>query len=165
MGNFKSILSRFNAFFNPLTPISSMKIYIPKKIEDVKDERYFQIRDLGSDGCGSCETFCVSLETTNEEIYQIASEMWTNRMIQKEEVYIPSFFNRRPRWRPTIKVIEEKRDVEKLSEPDKNGRDFRNIWMTKKKGLKFTIVNNWIRMKMTNGEVREGNGYSFGKCF
>jgi len=135
---------------NSLFPVKIkrlMKIDIPKKLEDIKDERYFQIRDLDSNGCGSCETFCVSAETSNEEVFQIASDLWTERMEQKESLYIPSFFRERPKWRQTIKVVEQNRNTEKLPEPDKNGKDFRNIWTTKKKGLKFTITNNWIKIK------------------
>ena len=141
-----------------------MKIEIPKILENIQDERYFEIRDVDSKGCGSFNTICISADTPDEEIYQIVADEQTNEMIHKEEMYIPSVFREPPKWRQTIKVVEQKRNIKKLDRIDeRTGRDYINKWNTKKGGLKFTINNNWIRMKMTSGEVREGNGYSFGK--
>ena len=140
-----------------------MKIETLPKPEEITNQRYFQIRDCDKDGCGSFHTFCVSGDTLQEEIYQIACEEQTAAMERKEQMYIPSFFREPPKWRLTIKVVEHQRKIEQLTEPDKNGRTYRNIWTTKPKGLKFTIVNNWIRIKLTNDEIKSANGYAFGK--
>lgn len=133
------------------------------KPEEMKNERYFQIRDCGKDGCGSFEIFCVEGETPEDAIYQISCDIQTARMEKKEKIYTPGFFFREPpKWRPTIKVIEYQRGIEPLAEPNKFGKTFTNLWKVKRGGLKFTIVNNWIRVKLTNGETKSGNGYIFG---
>ena len=143
--------------------MNSVKIDKIPEINEISDERYFQIRDVDSHGCGSFYSFCVKSEATLEEIGKIASETMTNNKMRQEQMYIPFIFSKPPYWRPTIKVIEMKREIKNLTEINKRTcRDYKNIWSTKRKGLKFTIINNRIKMKMSDGSTYSGNGYSFG---
>ena len=144
--------------------MNSVKIDKIPEINEISDERYFQIRDVDSHGCGSFHSFCVKSEATIEEIGKIASEILTNYKLEQEENSKYSLFSRKINWRPTIKVIEEKREIKNLPEiNERTGRNYQNIWSTKRKGLKFVITNNWIKMKMSDGSIYTGNGYSFGK--
>lgn len=127
----------------------------------MKDERYFEIRDVGKDGCGSFETFCVSSDATEREIGDIASELLTESKSRRDEMNKHSFFYQ-SHWRPTVHVVEETR---KIVPPDqfaiKRGREFMNEWKTKRGGLKLKICNSYIRITMTNGNKYEGNGYEY----
>jgi len=142
-----------------------MKKEIPiKKNEINKGERYFEIRDVDKDGCGSCMTYCVNKNETDDNIFNLACELQTELMNKKEEEYIPSFFRQPPKWRNTIKIIEMTR---KILPPKKweieNGRDYRNEWITKRCGLKFKIYNSWLKLTTICGKEYCGNGYKFDK--
>jgi hypothetical protein len=144
----------------------NMKIDIPKP-EDVSGQRYFLIRNCGADGCGNFQTYCVARDTTTEEIMSIAAQEHTEYMMEQEKRYIPMFFNKPPKWRSSLKVIEQSRSISKLDpvkdkeKIERSGRDYTNKWTTKRGGLKFTIENNFIRVK-TNLGVHEYNGYTPG---
>lgn len=132
--------------------------------DQITDQRYFQIQDLDKDGCGCCKTFIVSGDTKDEDIFQIACDEWTKEMEEKEARYTPSFFREPPKWRKTLKVIEQKRTIIKLEKPnERTGRDYTNDWATKTKGLKFTIVLSFFRATMRSGAKFSSNSYSFGK--
>lgn len=141
--------------------MSEIDIPVPDKMSN---ERYFEIRDCGADGCGSFHTFAVSGDTPIEEIMQIAADKHTATMTSREERYYPSMFSERPHWRPTLKVVEKKRIIRQLDpENDKArieriGRNYISDWSTLRGGAKFSIVNSYIRIK-TNMGVREYNGY------
>jgi len=144
--------------------MNSVKLDKIPDLKEIKNERYFQIRDLDSHGCGSFYSFCVKLEATLEEIGKIASDTMTNNKTEQEEKYIPFIFSKSPYWRPTIKVIEMQRKIKNLSEINsRTGRNYENIWLTKRKGLKFTIIHDLVKIEMSDGSVYTGNGYSFGK--
>lgn len=139
-----------------------MKIELPKP-EEMSDERYFQIRDVDTKtGCGHFDIFCVTKDTSDKEIGDIASDTWTKEMLEQERKYIPSFFREPPKWRSVIKVVEYTRAIEKLEKiNERTLRDYKNIWNTKRKGFKFKIQNGYIKIKMKSGEIYEGNGYSY----
>lgn len=145
------------------------KIDIPKKEDAKGDERYFEIRNCGSDGCGSFHTFAVTADTTDEEIHQIAIDIHTENMELQEQRYYPSMFNKRPYWRPTIKVIEKSvsyydLDPEKhKTRIERSGRTYSYEWQTKRGGYKFTIINQYIEIGYSNGAKERRNGYVFGK--
>ena len=137
------------------------------EIPDAKkmnNERYFQIRDVDSEGCGSFISFCVKENTSNEDIYKEAAELQTNAMNRREEMFIPSMFRQPPKWRNTIKVVEQKRTIRQLEEVnERTGRDYTNDWNTLRGGLKFTIYNSFIEVTMSDGKKYRGDGYEFGK--
>jgi hypothetical protein len=131
--------------------------------ENMKDERYFLICNLNSDRCGSYYYFYATADSTNEEIFQYAIET----IERKTKLYLqrPSsiFLNPTPKWHNSIKVIELTRKITKLQEPDKYGRVYTNIWKTKRNGLKFTLVRNWIKMKFNDVSIKSYTSYNFGK--
>lgn len=140
-----------------------MKIDFPKP-EKMKDERYFQVRAVDSNGDGCYTTITVKGNTTEENIYKIACEEWTNEMLEKEERYMPSYFSSPPKWVNTIKVVEQTRTIEKLKKVnERTGRDYMSSWKTTRGGLKFTIVNRYIEVTFASGKKHRGNGYSFGR--
>ena len=129
---------------------------------EMKKERYFQIRDVGKDGCGSYEAFCVSGDTKENDIGNIASEVWTNTMLWREKRHFPSMFRQPPKWRQTISVVEIKRDIKKLDKTnERTGRDYENVFTTKRGGFKFKIHNNYVKIIMKDGSTYAGNGYKF----
>lgn len=145
------------------------KIDIPKREDAKGNERYFEIRNCGSDGCGSFYTFAVTSDTQENEIYQIAIDLHTEHMELAEQRYYPSMFSKPPYWRPTIKVIEQsvsyyELDAEKHKiKIERSGRNYEYDWKTKRGGLKFTIVNQYIEIGYSGGRKERRNGYVFGK--
>jgi hypothetical protein len=128
--------------------------------EQVGDERTFQIRNVGSDGCGSFEHFTVTSDTPEQEIFDLACTIMTEAMELKERQHMPSFFREPPKWRNTIKVVEMKRKVIKLDKVnERTGRDWTNEWSTKRGGLKFKIHNSWCEVTFSDGEKGRCNGY------
>ena len=130
--------------------------------DSMKYERYFQIRDYDKDGCGSSQTFCVSWDATEQEIWDIASEERTKRMEEKERNYIPAFYRKPPKWRNKIKVVEMHRSIKKLEEVNpRTGKDYTSEWVTKRWGFKFSISNMWLTMTMQDGSTRSCNWYKY----
>lgn len=130
--------------------------------KQVGNERTFQLRNVGSNGCGSYEYFNVTGDTPEEEIFELACTVMTEAMESAERRYLPSPFREAPKWRMTIKVVEMRRNIVQLSEPNKRtGRDWRNEWLTKKKGLKFKICNSWCEVTYTDGSKKRSDGYTF----
>lgn len=128
--------------------------------EEMNGERYFQIRDVGSDGCGSFESFCVDKDCTQEEICAIACEVHTQAMIKKEQFHIPSFFRKPPVWRNSLKVVEQKRDITPPNEWHiKRGKTYGNAWGVKRGGFKFKITRDYIQVKYADGTTKKIQGY------
>jgi len=122
-------------------------------------------RDIGRDGCGSFYIFCVGNNASNQEIGDIASEIWTKEMKKREELnnlcrY--SFFYQPKKWRSVVKVVEMVRTILPPDEfAKRHGRNFTNKWRSKRKGLTLKIKNSFIKIKFQNGDVYEGNGYRY----
>lgn len=130
-----------------------MKIEMPK-IEDISDERYFQICNCDARGCGSFYSFVVTHDTPLEEIMKIAADLHNQEMNEEERKYFPAIYNRPPVWRPTVKVKERKRSV---YTDEKTGK-LKNQWDTMRGGLKFKIVKRFSIIK-TNLRTVEFNYY------
>ena len=140
-----------------------MEIKMPTP-EEMKDERYFQIRDVDKRGCGSFTSFCVQPDASEQEIGDLASEIWTENRKHHEEMnnFRSGIFWQPFKWRQTVGVVEMKREIKKLDKVnERTGRDYQNVWTTKRGGMKLKIHNSYIKMVMTNGNVYEGNGYKY----
>lgn len=136
------------------------------KPEDMKNERYFEIRDLDSQGCGSTHIFVVSGNTSEQEIGEIAALEHTSEMERQESFYIPSMFREPPTWRNSLKVVEQKRSIVTLDPNselgerfmERTGKNYRSEWSTKRGGLKFKLSRSYMRIK-TNRGTYENSGY------
>ncbi|NQT22374.1 MAG: hypothetical protein HQ579_02930 [Candidatus Omnitrophica bacterium] len=125
------------------------------------DERHFQIRDCDKRGLGSFLTYTLDTKTDNDTIFQTACDKWNSHMQERERRYFPSFFRQPPKYRPTIKVAEMSKKVIQLPEPDNRGKTHRNIWTTKRGGLKFAIRNNYVQFTFQDGSKKRINGYEY----
>lgn len=124
--------------------------------EQMRDERYFQIRETSKNDGSHFYIFCVQPCATDKEIGDIAAEIWTNENINRKTRTLINH-----KWKKIVPVIEVNRIIKKLAKPTKSGRTYENCWTTKRGGLKLKIENSHLKMTMVNGNVYEGNGYKY----
>ena len=123
-----------------------------------RQARYFQIRDLNSQGEGCSYIFKVDSKYSEEMIFEYACSKHTSDMQDSESRYTGAAYQERPYWRPTVKVVEVQPEIVNSHYSDTGSPISYTKWNTKRGGLKFTIVNHWIQLNNT-----KYNGYSFGK--
>jgi len=128
--------------------------------DQMNGERYFQIRDVGRDGSGSFHLFCVSKITSDDEVKTIASELHAKEMMNREQMYVPAFFRRPPKWRDSLIVVELKRII---APPTKwhldHGKKYSNTWKTKRKGLRFKLIRSYLKLSLAGGQTEMRQGY------
>lgn len=125
--------------------------------KEMKDERYFLIEEKRKDSIYR-DLFCIEPDSTDQEIGDIAAEIWTNYCVEREERNRPFL---KFKWVKTVDVIEQTRKIKKLDHVNKWGKDYENCFSTKRNGLKLKLHNCHVEIKTTNGNVYKGNGYKY----